>query len=132
MSLDKTKKRCSSTYTYCVYYIPSGSVKYVIVIINSICGGQFVELCSSSGRSSATTHLTATSWEPRWAEALEAVNLVVATAAVEARLADTLVQVFLTALASKTRSAHALETIHQVLNETNDEAKDRIHYNFAV
>lgn len=52
---------------------------------------------------------------------MEAVHLIVAAAAVEARLADALVQVFLTVFTSKTRSAHALVTIDQVLKETNDE-----------
>lgn len=48
---------------------------------------------------------------------MEAVDLVVAAAAIEARPAGALVHVFLTVVAAETGSAHTLITIHQVLNE---------------
>lgn len=74
------------------------------------------------------THLTETSWETWWTEAVKAINLVMATAAVEARLADALVQVFLTVITFKSRSAHALETIHQVLNETKKQKLSQSYF----
>lgn len=59
--------------------------------------------------------LTATSRETRRTQAVEAVDLVVAAAAIEAWPAGALVHVFLTVVAAETGSAHTLITIHQVL-----------------
>lgn len=69
-----------------------------------------------SGRCLATAHLTASSRETRWTQAVEAVDLVMATAAVEARPAGALVHVFLTVFAAETRSAHTFITVDQVLS----------------
>lgn len=54
-------------------------------------------------------------------QAAEAVDLVVAAAAVEARRAGALVHVALTVLAAETRSAHTFITVDQVLRETRTE-----------
>lgn len=48
---------------------------------------------------------------------MEAINFVVAAAAVEARPAGALVHVRLAAFAAEAQSAHTLKAVHQVLDE---------------
>ncbi len=70
-----------------------------------------------SGRGLAAAHLTATSRETRWTQAVEAVNFVIATAAIEAGSAGALVHVPVTVLAGETQGTHTLITVQQVLKE---------------
>lgn len=81
-----------------------------------------------SGRCLATAHLTASSRETRWTQAVEAVNFVMATAAVEARPAGALVHVFLTVFTAEARSTLTFITVHQVLRGGEITCLLFIHY----
>lgn len=60
-------------------------------------------------------HLTAPSEETRRTEAVKSIDSVMAAAAVKARPAGAVVQIPLTVLPSKTRSALTFVTVHQIL-----------------
>lgn len=80
----------------------------------------FCSLSQQSGRGLTTAHLTVAAGESGRTQAAEAVHLIVAAAAVEARPADTLVHIALAVLAGEAWSAHAAVAVHQVLSQTGD------------